>query len=94
MSAVANGMLSNNITEEILLLNRALEVLTWGRKEWKDVSPADRGVIFEITFVNGVRSLLVQAMQEVKSNTRHNFLIISSHFIVSLSGSSSRKNPS
>lgn len=65
VNAVANGMLSNNITEEILLLNRALEVLRWGRKEWKDVSPVDRGVIFELTFVNGVRSLLVQAMQEV-----------------------------
>lgn len=64
-----NGMLFNNISAEITLLDQALEVLTWGCKEWKDVPPKDRGAIFDVTFVNGVRSLLVQAMQKVRSTS-------------------------
>jgi hypothetical protein len=43
-------------------LRQVLDVLEWGRKAWKDVPSVDRGVIFNDTFVNGVRSMLLRAM--------------------------------
>jgi hypothetical protein len=46
-------------------LSRALEVLDWGKIAWKNVSPTDRGVIFDSTFIRGVRSLHLNAFMEV-----------------------------
>lgn len=46
-------------------LRHVLDVLEWGRTTWKDVPSVDRGVIFNDTFVRGVRSMLLQAMLSV-----------------------------
>jgi hypothetical protein len=46
-------------------LSRALEVLDWGAKAWKNVPRTDRGVIFDSTFIRGVRSLHMNAFMEV-----------------------------
>lgn len=44
--------------------SRAVEVLEWGRQIWNDVSVEHRGVIFELTFVRGVRRLQLSCMHE------------------------------
>lgn len=44
---------------------RALEVLEWGSRLWKDVAPDDRGCIFERTFIRGVRRLQLTSIHEV-----------------------------
>lgn len=47
-------------------LGRALEVLDWGKRAWKNVSRTNRGVIFDSTFIRGVRSLHLDALMEVR----------------------------
>jgi len=42
-----------------------LEILEWGRRIWSDVSKEDRGVIFELSFVRGVKRLYLTALHEV-----------------------------
>ncbi|KAF9011149.1 hypothetical protein BDQ17DRAFT_1345591 [Cyathus striatus] len=44
------------------LYQNAVELLEWGRQHWKDVSTDDRGVIFEKTFIRGVKRLYLSAM--------------------------------
>jgi hypothetical protein len=46
-------------------LSRVLEVLDWGKIAWKNVSRTDRGVVFDSTFIRGVRSLHLNAFMEV-----------------------------
>jgi hypothetical protein len=43
----------------------AFDVLTSGQDIWKDVSPADRGHIFDMTFVRGVKRAYMLALFEV-----------------------------
>lgn len=43
----------------------AIEVLEWGRREWKNVSPDQRGVIFDETFVIGIKRLMLGTMMDV-----------------------------
>ena len=62
------GGLGGKKTATVEWLARALEVLDWGKIAWKDASPADRGVIFDTTFVRGVRSLHLNAFMEVGSS--------------------------
>ncbi|KDQ59303.1 hypothetical protein JAAARDRAFT_34037 [Jaapia argillacea MUCL 33604] len=38
-------------------LAKAIEILDWGRKAWKDIPVSEKGSIFEDTFVRGVRNL-------------------------------------
>jgi hypothetical protein len=45
--------------------SRALEVLDWGSRAWKDIPASDRGCIFERTFIRGVRRLHITAIHEV-----------------------------
>lgn len=47
-------------------LQRALDVLEWGSNKWKDVSQDDRGVIFELSFIRGVRKMYMEALWEVR----------------------------
>jgi len=44
---------------------RAVEVLDWGSREWKDVSKDDRGAIFEWTFIRGVKRHWLTTMHQV-----------------------------
>jgi len=43
-------------------LRRALDVLEWGSREWKDVPYSDCGVVFELTFIRGVRRLYLDEL--------------------------------
>lgn len=45
---------------------RAIDILEWGRRVWKDVPKDDRGAIFEVTFVRGVKRLYMSAMHQVR----------------------------
>lgn len=54
---------------------RALEVLEWGRKIWKDVPSDDRGVIFEDSFVRGIKRLYLGALTSVCSAVQHSYLL-------------------
>lgn len=45
--------------------SRAVEVLEWGRQIWNDVSVEHRGVVFELSFIRGVRRLQLSCMHEV-----------------------------
>ena len=42
-----------------------LEILEWGRRIWSDISKEDRGVVFELGFVRGVKRLYLIALHEV-----------------------------
>ena len=62
------GLFASSTHKPILAVkyqSRALEVLDWGSRSWKAVSTADRGCIFEHTFIRGVRRLHVMAIHEV-----------------------------
>lgn len=43
----------------------AVEIIDWGRKIWKDVPRADRGTIFDSTFLRGALSLEIEALGRV-----------------------------
>jgi hypothetical protein len=43
----------------------AFDVLMSGQDIWKDVSPTDRGHIFDMTFVRGVKRIYMLALFEV-----------------------------
>ncbi|KDR85535.1 hypothetical protein GALMADRAFT_368117 [Galerina marginata CBS 339.88] len=44
--------------------SRVVNILDWGRRVWQNVSKDDRGVIFEKTFVRGVKRLRLAALHE------------------------------
>ncbi|EMD42333.1 hypothetical protein CERSUDRAFT_90950 [Gelatoporia subvermispora B] len=62
---VLNGLLalhlSNSPSESLRLYANALSTLEWGMSKWEDVLKEDRGVIFERTFIRGVRCLCMGA---------------------------------
>lgn len=45
--------------------SRAVDVLEWGCRIWNDVSVEHRGVVFELSFIRGVRRLQLSCMHEV-----------------------------
>lgn len=47
------------------LYNNALDVLHWGREIWANVPKEDRGVIFERSFIRGVKRLKLLNMHKV-----------------------------
>ncbi|KAK7045992.1 hypothetical protein VNI00_006987 [Paramarasmius palmivorus] len=57
------GLRSNHIAE-VEYLNRAIEVIEWGRKVWKDVDASLRGAIFRDTFLRGVKKLHMDALMQ------------------------------
>ncbi|KAF4612295.1 hypothetical protein D9613_004070 [Agrocybe pediades] len=48
--------------------SQALEVLEWGHRKWEDVPTSDRGVVFESTFIRGVKHLRLAALFECLSS--------------------------
>jgi hypothetical protein len=46
-------------------LRRALDVLEWGSREWKDVPHSDCGVIFDLSFIRGVRRRYLDELMKV-----------------------------
>lgn len=47
-------------------LDRAVEIIEWGRTVWKNVSSDDRGAIFELTFLRLVRALRMAASMKAR----------------------------
>lgn len=57
--------LDGDIFEGERYIAQAVDVLQWGRRAWKDVSPNLRGTVFSDTFVRGVRCMHLQKYMEV-----------------------------
>lgn len=51
-------------------LGKAVEVLQWGRRVWKDVDPDTRGTVFSDTFVRGIKSMHIQEYMKVSAYLR------------------------
>ena len=45
--------------------NRVVEVLEWGRRVWKNETTEDRGIIFQDTFLRGVKCLRLDTLMKV-----------------------------
>ena len=58
---------------QVEFLSRALEVLEWGQEAWRDVPTADRGCIFEHTFIRGVRSMHLEALMDAYNEDSSKF---------------------
>ncbi|KAF5344741.1 hypothetical protein D9758_015296 [Tetrapyrgos nigripes] len=62
---IMSGFLSTRIEPDFEVaidhLQRALDVINWGREVWKDVPRKERGVIFTTTFKRGIWNMLLSA---------------------------------
>lgn len=58
--------LRNNIDAAMEFYNSAVEVLEWGRQVWRDEPKENRGVVFENSFVRGVKHLRLEAVMKVR----------------------------
>lgn len=56
---------TDRYAEAIEFYRRALDVLEWGRRVWKNVVREKRGVIFEDSFIRGIRRLYISVVMEV-----------------------------
>ncbi|KAK0469498.1 uncharacterized protein EV420DRAFT_1757239 [Desarmillaria tabescens] len=56
--------LKHDCAMKVEYLSRTLEILEWGRKTWSRVPKANRGAIFEETFIHGVRNMYLSALME------------------------------
>ncbi|KAI0937103.1 hypothetical protein AcV5_005078 [Taiwanofungus camphoratus] len=67
-----SGYLShkNDSSQEraLQLLNSAVSVLEWGASLWRNIPKEERGVIFEKTFVRGVKRLRIEAYMKACKN--------------------------
>jgi len=55
---------TDRYAEAIEFYRRALDVLDWGRRVWKNVVREKRGVIFEDSFIRGIRRLYISVVME------------------------------
>ena len=65
MRAFMENGLRGNPDSAVHFYGKALRVLDWGREAWKNVPKDDCGVIFQPTFIRGVRSLRINVLMEV-----------------------------
>lgn len=65
MRGATEGELMGSPELALEFLGWALEVITWGRKTWPNISTADRGVIFEESFLIGVKNLYAIFLMKV-----------------------------
>lgn len=49
----------------IEMYRQAVEILQWGREKWKDVSSEERGSMFELTYIRGVKRMYMTTLVEV-----------------------------
>ncbi|KAJ7492236.1 hypothetical protein FB451DRAFT_522879 [Mycena latifolia] len=62
------GFLDSNmgaLTSGVEFYQRILDLLEWGRRTWPNVASEDRGVIFEASFVRGIRRLHLPAVMNL-----------------------------
>src|SRR5712664_460738 len=78
---------SSNITQQydtsVELYRQAVEILQWGRQEWKDVPSEDRGSMFELTYIRAIKRIpllrYASSVQNVPSDIsmfRHMTLVV------------------
>jgi hypothetical protein len=64
-----NAYVSSNITQQydgaVELYRHAVEILQWGRQEWKDVPLEDKGSMFELTYIRAVKRMYMNTIIEV-----------------------------
>ena len=65
MRAFMEGNMRANRQAEKEFLLQALDVLEWGRQIWHNIPSDDRGTIFELTFLRGVKNMYLHALMEV-----------------------------
>lgn len=70
MRAFMENGLRGNPSSAVHFYGQALKVLDWGRSAWRDLPTEDCGVIFQPTFIRGVRSLRIDVLMQV-SQIRH-----------------------
>ncbi|ETW83267.1 hypothetical protein HETIRDRAFT_439710 [Heterobasidion irregulare TC 32-1] len=59
MKAVLDGDSKLDNKASLETYDQVLAILHWGRERWSDVPATDRGVVFDDTFVRGVRSMRI-----------------------------------
>lgn len=67
---------TGNLQAAIEFYSRALDIVEWGARTWPNLSQEERGVIFEKTFIRGVKKMKVAVMLDVGfiNNFQPNFL--------------------
>lgn len=60
MRAALEGGLRDQPQAGVQYYRRALDLVEWGRTVWKDVPKSNRGVIFEHSFLIGIRSMYLK----------------------------------
>ncbi|KAK0480202.1 hypothetical protein IW261DRAFT_1476695 [Armillaria novae-zelandiae] len=64
MRAFMEGGIRGLHSLELEFLNTVLDILEWGRKLFRDVPREERGAVFDLTFVRGVRNMHLHALME------------------------------
>lgn len=64
LRAFMEGSIRGLHSLELEFLNTVLDILEWGRKVFRDVPREERGTVFDLTFVRGVRNMHLHALME------------------------------
>ena len=67
MRAFLSGNMRRDWTGAEQFYRNAIEVIERGRIIWSDVEKEDRGSIFEISFLFGVKAIHLEAFMQVRS---------------------------
>ena len=59
------GAATRQCVTAIEMYRRVVEILQWGRQKWKDVPSDDRGSMFELTYIRGVKRFYMITLMEV-----------------------------
>lgn len=65
MRAFMEGSFRSLHSLELEFLNTVLDILEWGRKVFRDIPREERGTVFDLTFVRGVRNMHLHALMEI-----------------------------
>lgn len=65
MKGFVEQSIANNPASSLEYYSRAVNVLEWGRRVWRDVPAAQRGTIFADTFLAGVKNLRIESLMLV-----------------------------
>ncbi|KAF9269233.1 hypothetical protein L218DRAFT_851642 [Marasmius fiardii PR-910] len=71
LSGFLAGGLRQDYALEMEYLDKALEIINWGRRAWHGISTVNRGVIFLDTFLYGVQKLHMEAVMKLCSITNN-----------------------
>ena len=67
---IARGFLDIEVNKDydsgLMMYDKALAIIEWGRREWKDATANERGVIFKDTFLRGARNIRLNAYKQVR----------------------------